>query len=88
MHLNLHKQKGLKDKNTKRFKHFVISEIRVWVTIMAAVKWGKLYIKREKRLRYDTMRFKLSDIWGFKQIPRGGKKTKYYTIIYLITMIQ
>ena len=34
--------------NMLKFKLFEIKEIRVCVTIMAAVKWGKLCIKRVK----------------------------------------
>lgn len=34
--------------NMLKFKLFEIKEIRVCVTIMGAVKWGKLCIKRVK----------------------------------------
>ena len=41
-------ENGFKKINMLKFKHFKINEIRVCVTIMAAVKWGKLCIKRVK----------------------------------------
>ena len=51
---------------------------------------GESYVLRGWRLRYDTMRFKLSDIWGFilhnNRFLEGANK-KYYPRLYFLTMI-